>query len=113
MRVYEKQVLAPSTVATNQTSAIWQLHQMFNAAASCVVSGGGNDAAGTLTMTGSVDGTNFEALQVAGAPMTLTVSGNGTYLFDVTETALQYLQVTYTAASGTGLLSVDVYSKGF
>ncbi len=113
MRVYEATMLTNASVASDRASSVFQLHQMFNASASCVVSGGGDDAAGTLTMEGSVDGTNFTPLQVSGANMTLTVSGNGTYIFDVTQTAVQYLKVTYTAVSGTGLLNIDVYSKGF
>ncbi len=113
MRVYQEIILPSADVSMSQESDAFQLNQMFNACASCVVSGGGDDATGTLTILGSVDNTNFQALQLSGVDMTLTVAGNGTYIFDVTQTALQYLKVTYTAGSGTGNLEVTIFAKGF
>ena len=95
MRVYEVVVLSAGDASGNLISSAFQLTQMFGAAAACVFSGGANNVAGTLTINGSVDGVNYTPLQNAGTNVTLTVSGNGTYTFDVVQTNLQYLNVTY------------------
>jgi hypothetical protein len=112
MRIYEVNVLANGDASGNLTSSAFQLTQMFGAAASCVVAGAGT-AAGTLTMQASIDGVNFTPLLINGSPMTLAVNGNGTYIFDVYETQVQFLQVTYAATGGAGTLNITVYSKGF
>lgn len=100
-------------MTTTLTSSLVQLNQGFGAAISCVVTGGSSPA-GTLTCLGSVDGVNFEALEdSSGSPIALTVSGDGTYLFDVIQTSCQYLQVTYVPVSGSGTLNATSFYKGF
>lgn len=112
MRVYKEKVLAAGDASGNLSSSSFQLESSFGASASCIVSAG-TDPAGTLTILGSVDNINFTPLQNAGVNVTLTVSGNGTYIFDVTQTSVAFLRVDYTAASGTGTLNITIYAKGF
>lgn len=111
MRVYQYQPLVAGDMSGNLSSSSWQLTSSWGCAISCVVTNQ-SSIAGTLTMLGSVDGTNFTALKISGSDMTLTVTGNGTYIFDVEQTSCQYLKVTYTASAGSGSLTVTTLSKG-
>jgi len=112
MRTYPSIILVNGNMAGNLTSSIWQLQYMYGASASCVVSAG-STAVGTLSLQGSVDGIDFTTLGAPVSPATLAVtSGGNTYIFDVTQTSVQYLRITYTATSGAGTLNIDTYNKG-
>lgn len=84
----------------------------WGGAISCVVTNG-SSAVGTLALQGSADNINFVTLVSNGTPITLSVAGNGTYLFDVTVTSCQDLQVVYTPVSGTGTLNITTFMKGY
>jgi hypothetical protein len=112
MRTYEWPALVNGNMTGNLTSSNIQLLNMFGASVSCVVTGD-SSASGVLAIQGSSDGINFTQLENEAVPVTLNVSGNGTYIFDVVETQLQYLNVIYTVSGGTGTLNITVYSKGF
>lgn len=65
---------------------------------------------GTLSVEGSVDKVNFDALTfnpVLGQP-----AGSATrYLIDINQFPWPWLRVSYTNSSGSGTLTVGIFSK--
>ncbi len=112
MKSYPETVLSAGDASGDLTSASWQMSNSFASCVSCVFTGGGTPT-GTLKIFGSVDNSHFTPLQNAGTDVSLSVTDDGTYIFDVTATGLQYLRVGYTFASGTGSLNIKTYTKGF
>lgn len=110
MRVYTFPALIAGNMSGSLTSSVFEMKNYWGAAASCITTG---SAVGVLTMLGSVDDINFTPLQRNGVPLTLAVTGPGTYIFDITQTATKFLEVTYTPDTGTGTLNVTVYLKGY
>ena len=113
MRVYTYPALVNGNMAVPLTSNTFEMLSYWGAAASCIVTSG-TTPTGTLTMNGSVDNINFTPLKKSdNTNLTLPVSGDGTYIFDITQTSVKYLQVTYTPVSGGGTLNITVYPKGY
>lgn len=113
MRVYQYKALVSGDMSGDLTSSNIELSSYYTTAISCLASASSGPVTGTLNLLGSVDGTNFTAVKnSAGTAITLAVSGNGPYIFDVPGTGLQYVQITFTASSGTGTLNITAYQKG-
>jgi hypothetical protein len=110
MRIYTYPALVNGSMSGNLTSNTFEMQNYWGAAASCIATGA---PVGTLTILGSVDNINFTPLKNNGTNVTLAVTAAGTYIFDVTQTAVKFLQVTYTYTSGSGTLNITVYPKGY
>jgi hypothetical protein len=112
MRFYQYIALTNGNMSGNLTSSTIELSSYYANSISCLVTAA-SGLSGTLNLLGSVDGTNFTAVKNGGGTaITLTVSGNGPYIFDIPATGLQYVQITYTASSGSGTLNITAYQKG-
>lgn len=112
MRVYPEQILTNGSMAGSLTSSQINMTSYWGGCVSCVVTNS-SAAAGTLSLQGSGDGINYQTLTSNATPTTLTVAGNGTYLFDVTTTGVQFLQLIYVPSGGTGTLNIKIYMKGY
>lgn len=111
MRVYGSSFLTNGDMSGPLTSSNIQLQSSWGAGISCVVTSAAG-LTGTLAILGSADGVHFTNLQTSGTNVTLSVTGNGTFIFDTLQTALQYLQITWTNSGGTGTLNIYAYVKG-
>lgn len=108
--LHNKNFLLDSNISlnTNYTSPTIDLTLYYGLSvqASWEGSGGGT---GTIGLQVSNDGINYDT--VTNSPTTL--SGTGTFFWDVTNTQAKYMQVyfTYASGSGTTLLSIKVNGK--
>jgi hypothetical protein len=112
MNFYPQIILTAGDMSTDLVSTSFKLTNYYGASVSCVVTTGPS-AAGTLGIEGSIDNINFAPLRKDdGTAITLTVAGNGTYIFDVIQSSVAYLRVIYTTDTNAGSLTCTSYSKG-
>ena len=99
----QKQTLGPThfiqakSLSTSFTSPWIDALEVDNLALQIVATG---SPTGAFTVNVSPDSSNLTALPLSGSP---TLSGSGDSIFiDINQLPARYVQVTYTATSGTG-----------
>lgn len=110
MRYYNDPILNAANAATNQNSTAVNVQLARFASVQAVVTG---SATGTLKLQVSNDDngspTNWSDLTGA----TVSVSGAGVYLIPAQNMSYQFIRAVYTAASGTGTITVNAHMVGF
>ena len=114
------QIVTANSMASNITSSIVLLDQAFGYSVQCIYTTSGT-LAGTLKLQGSnnhvqdINGNVITAgtfTDIPGQSTTLSVSANGSYMFNV-EAWYLYFQLVYTTAnSDTGVLNAFATIKG-
>lgn len=108
MRFYPEHLVVDEAMSSDITSQSLQLKQHWGACVSCVVTAGSSPS-GTLYVQASVDNVNYANM----TGMSQAVSADGTFIFDIVNTNAQYIRVFYDRTSGSGVLNVKTYAKGF
>lgn len=106
MRVFEYQLLSNGSLSGNLISPSQQLTQM--AMCSIQASWSGSSPVGSLRLQISNNNTVWSDYTGSG----VAVNGDGNFLWNLINTAFQYVRVVYSFTSGTGTLSITVNGKG-
>ncbi len=108
MRTYFYQLLQSSTGLSGSVSSSAQRIEFTTGySVQAIYTGGLN---GTASLLSSNDGVTFDTI----TNTSQTFSGAGSFMWNVLSANYQYVQFSYTATSASsGLLSVNLFSKGF
>lgn len=96
-----------TSAAVDITSASFDLQDLDHFAVSAIFSAGAGDLAGTLVLQASLDNVTF--FNVLNSSISVVTSTSAFY--DVTKCGYRYVQVKWTASSGTGNLTVFIHVK--
>jgi hypothetical protein len=119
MRVNHEIILPSSDASMNQNSLAGLLAHVWGCSIQAIITG---TAAGSIKLQGSSDSAPDANFSIANYPVvnwtdisgsTQSVSGTGTVYWDISRTAASWIRVVYTASSGTGTISVQIFTKGF
>jgi len=119
MRVTHELILPVSNGAVSQTSLPAVLAHAWGYSIQAIITG---TVTGSIKLQGSSDAApdaNFSAANYSVvnwtdiADSTQSVSGAGTVTWDVSRSAYSWVRAVYTAVSGTGNISVQIFIKGF
>lgn len=119
MRVTHEIILPVSDGSVDQTSLPALLAHTWGYSIQAIVT---DTVAGSLKLQGSCDpvpDANFSAANYSVinwtdiADSTQAVSGSGSVSWDMSRSAYSWVRVVYTASSGSGNISIQVFSKGF
>lgn len=119
MRVIHEIILPVSDGSVNQTSLPALLAHAWGYSIQAIITG---TLAGSIKLQGSCDPAPDANFSAANYPVvnwtdisgsTQTVSGVGSITWDVSRSAYSWVRVVYTAASGTGTISEQIFTKGF
>ncbi len=119
MRVVHELIMPISDGSVNQTSLPALLAHAWGYSIQAIITG---TVTGSIKLQGSSDpapDANFSAANysvvnwtdISGS--TQSVTGAGTITWDVSRSAYSWVRVVYTAASGTGNISAQIFTKGF
>ncbi len=98
-------LLNAATVTSTNTSGIFDLGDLSTFCVGVVFTG--VDAAGSLVLEASQDGTNF--FTVTGSTVAIT-SATG-HVYDVTASGYRYVRAKLTSGTGTGTMTVKLTAK--
>lgn len=103
------QLVTGASMGADVTSDVYDTRDYDRVALQVVWSAGATPV-GTVAIQGSLDGTNFVAMNVG----TLSVAGNADHMVvDLTEMSLPFIRVLYTRTSGSGTMNVFLFGKGY
>jgi hypothetical protein len=102
--IFKEVILAPSSMAANQTSTTVNVDTID---CYCVQAyWTGSTPVGSMAVNASNDNVNFTTIG------TLTITGNsGNAMLNADNPAYSYVQVVYTATSGTGTITITMNGK--
>lgn len=119
MRILHEILLPSSDASISETSLPGLLAHAWGYSVQVILTGA---PVGTLKLQGSSDpvpDANFSAANYAVVNWTdvanssQAVTGAGTVAYDVVKSAYNWVRVVYTAASGSGTITVQFVTKGF
>ena len=105
-----RQLPTPMTIgdlSADRTSQTIDLSSYYLASIQATVTGA--SAAGTASLYGSDDNTNFT--KVSGSDATISGAGNGTW--NIGQVGYRYIQVRFAFSSGTGTMVLELFGKGY
>lgn len=107
MRFFPENLLTNGDMSGNLTSTNLSLLQVFGFSIQAVWTG---TPTGTLQLNCSNDGVNWDMVQNSAQSLT---GSAGHFTWNVTSSNYRWVQLTYTATSGSGSLTVNAFCRGF
>lgn len=107
MRVAPVTLLASSTAATNQTSAVQSLNQIFSYSVAATFTG---SPTGTVSLQASLDNTNFVDIPASDQ----LIADAGTTIWNVSGSNYQYFRCAWVKTGGSsGTITIICFIRGF
>ena len=119
MRVLHEILLPSSDASVSQNSLPGTIAHAWGYSVQAIITG---SAVGTLKLQGSCDPAPDANYAAANMPVvnwtdiadsSQSVTGAGSLTYDVTKSAYSFVRAVYTAASGTGTITIQYFTKGF